>query len=143
MEVMTFLLADHAEAVKGKLYLTGGGWDQLTLSELPARHPHLSLAIGLRVPWQSTNEEHGLTIRLQDEDGEEILPSFETRFEVGRPPGKRRGSETTVLLALSMNNIEFKEEGAYVFVLEINGSEEARALLNVIKAPTAPSQTGD
>ena len=143
MEVSAFLLADHAEAVKGKLYLTGGGWDRLTLASLPSRHPHLSIAISIRVPWQSTNGEHNLSVTLEDEDGGGVLPPFESRFEVGRPAGVRRGSDITVLLALSMNNIEFKEEGAYVFVLKINGSEEARAPITVIKAPTAPSETGD
>jgi hypothetical protein len=47
--VTTFLVADHAEAVNGKLYVSGGGWDTIGVPESPTQHPHMALAAVLRI----------------------------------------------------------------------------------------------
>ena len=35
MEIGFLMLSDHSEAVNGKLYMVGGGWNVLRLPELP------------------------------------------------------------------------------------------------------------
>jgi hypothetical protein len=51
----------------------------------------------------------------------------------------RIGDDQTVVLAVSLNNVEFPRAGRYAFNLEIDGSVEARAPLTVLKAEAPPS----
>jgi hypothetical protein len=44
------LLADAVQAVRGKLFILGGGWDTLWVRSFPARHPSLAIGLRLRVP---------------------------------------------------------------------------------------------
>ena len=74
MHLSTFMVADHAEAVGGKLYVTGGCWNSITVPQLPALHPHLTVAAALHVPWKATNQPHSLHVDLVHEDGESRLP---------------------------------------------------------------------
>src|SRR5215211_7792530 len=74
MRLSTFLVADHAEAVGGKLYVTGGCWNSLTVPQLPSQHPHLTVAAALHLPWQATNQPHSLHLDLIDGDGQSRLP---------------------------------------------------------------------
>jgi hypothetical protein len=54
MEIGFLMLADHSEAVNGKLYMVGGGWNVLRLPELP-REWSFHIALGLDVSWDETN----------------------------------------------------------------------------------------
>src|SRR5262249_54509042 len=45
-----FILADYAEAVNGKLYMMGGGWDQSFVKDF-SQPVSFSFAIGIQVPW--------------------------------------------------------------------------------------------
>jgi hypothetical protein len=133
VRLTTFLLADHAEAVNGKLYVTGGCWNAITVSQLPARHPHFTVAAALHVPWQATNQEHSLRLELIDANGQSVLPEpLQGHFETGRPPGMRAGDEAAVVIAFNFNALELSSAGMYEFVLEVNGSEMGRASFKVI-----------
>jgi hypothetical protein len=44
------LLSDHSEAVNGKLYLIGGGWNVLRLPELPHEWS-FHIGLGIDVAW--------------------------------------------------------------------------------------------
>jgi len=133
VEVTGFLIADHAEAVNGKLYLTGGGWDTLAVPELPAQHPHISLAVVLRIPWTATNQQHTFEIVLVDEDGTSLLPeTVGGQFEAGRPPGMRSTDDQTAIFALSINGLELKRDGTHIFRLLLDGSPEAEARFKVL-----------
>ncbi|HVE92978.1 MAG TPA: hypothetical protein VNE62_11875 [Actinomycetota bacterium] len=130
-----FFIADHAEAVNGKLYVLGGCWDVLSVRQLPAHHPHMSVATALHVPWGSTNQVHTITVRLIDEDGHPAGPEMSGQFETGRPPGMRPGDETTMLLAFNMVSTPLEREGRYEFVLDVDGTELARARFRVTVQP--------
>ena len=54
MNIGFVLLSDHSEAVNGKLYLTGGGWNVLRLPELPHEWS-FSIGLGIDVAWHETN----------------------------------------------------------------------------------------
>ena len=54
MELGFLLLADYSEAVNGKLYLTGGGWNVLRLPELPHEWS-FHIGLGIDVAWHETN----------------------------------------------------------------------------------------
>ena len=50
---VTLLLCDFAEAVNGKLYVMGGGWNILFA---PGQPVTMSVAAVLAVPWDRTNQ---------------------------------------------------------------------------------------
>lgn len=135
IDVPVFFVADHAEAVRGKLYVTGGCWNVLTVGRTPARHGHLSLAMAIRVPWHETNIEHDISVDMLDEDGLTVLPEpVAGKFEVGRAPGVRPGDEVMNVMVLNLESIEFPKSGVYQFVLSINGDIKTRASFRVREA---------
>jgi hypothetical protein len=135
MRLSTFLVADHAEAVGGKLYLTGGCWNSITVQQLPAVHPHLTVAAALHIPWQATNQPHSLRLDLVDEDGGSRLPeALEAKLEAGRPPGMRSGDEAIVVMALNFDGLKFERAGVHSFVLSLDGTELGRIGFKVIVA---------
>jgi hypothetical protein len=123
MRLSTFLVADHAEAVGGKLYVTGGCWNTITVPELPAAHPHLTVAAALHIPWQATNQPHSLHLDLVDEDGGSRLPQpVEAKLEAGRPAGMRSGDETVIVLAFNFDGLRFERAGVHSFILSMDGT---------------------
>lgn len=139
MRLKTFMVADHAETVRGKLYVTGGCWDTLSVGQIPVQHPHMTVAIALGVPWQQTNQSHQFKLSLVDEDHQPIIPALEGDFEAGRPAGMRADDETQMLMALNLNGLTIPAEGAYSFVLEIDGSELGRARFKVVAQTPQPA----
>ena len=89
MQVGFLLLADHSEAVNGKLYMAGGGWNVLRLPELPHEWG-FHIALGLDVGWDETNTSHELLVNVHDPDGAELGEGLAAEFEAGRPPGMPR-----------------------------------------------------
>jgi hypothetical protein len=139
MKVSTLMLADHAEAVNGKLYVTGGCWDRLFTTQLPTQHPHLSLAASVQVPWNATNEKHVLGVTLVDEDGRDVLPQrFTTQFEVGRPAGLMVGTDITTLFVMNFNALSFSKPGRYAFILSIDDEEVGRAPFDLVQIQGFP-----
>jgi Family of unknown function (DUF6941) len=62
------MLADHADAVGGKLYISGGGWS-LTGPDPPPG----AIAMDVKVPWDERDDEHQLVLELVDADGQAVL----------------------------------------------------------------------
>src|SRR4249920_3888109 len=90
----TMLLCDHAEAVSGKLYLLGAGWNVLFTSGAPA---NIALAVLIEVPWDQTNQRHQMRAELLTSDGHRVEIDgqpvvVEGEFELGRPAGVKPGS---------------------------------------------------
>ena len=68
MEIEWLILADAAQITGGKLYLMGGGWDQINVDTLP--HPqNMAIAVSFRVPWTETNLKHNFKIEIVGGDG--------------------------------------------------------------------------
>jgi hypothetical protein len=133
VRLTSFLVADHAEAVKGKLYVTGGCWNQITVSQLPAIHPHLTVAAALHVPWQATNQQHTLHLDLVDADGlSQLAEPLQGSFETGRPPGMRSGDEAVVVMAFNFNSLQVDSAGIQEFVLAVDGTELGRIGFKVL-----------
>lgn len=138
MRASAFFLADHAEAINGKLYVTGGCWDRIFVQNLPARHNHMSIVFSLVVPWTATNEKHQMLITLEDADGKNILPGeLKGDFEMGRPPGWRPGDDANMLGVFNINDLQFEKDGRYAFILKIDGEPIARCPLLIQKLSLA------
>jgi hypothetical protein len=122
------LICDFAEALNGKLYILGGGWSQ----HLGPADVSCTLAVRLSVPWNQANQKHSLAIVLRSEDevpvvGPEGNPvALSGDFEIGRPPGLVPGEDLTNTFAYRVENLPLAD-GGYSFVVEVDGSEIARA----------------
>jgi hypothetical protein len=130
------ILCDHAEAVNGKLYINGGGWNVLFAPGVPVS---MSLAIVLDVGWNEANVRHALRVELRTADGELVETngqgiSIPVSVEVGRPPGIKPGSTLVTPMALGFQGIVFGE-GGYVWHLLAGEIELARRAFQVSQPP--------
>lgn len=91
------MVADHAEAINGKLYVMGGGFDTMAVATFPA-DVRFWFATTFLVPWNDTNRRFPIAGSVETVDGEDLGWKLEGELEAGRPAG-RRGGETTVVLA--------------------------------------------
>jgi len=123
----TALLCDHVEVADGKLFINGGGWDQIPAGGLPT-----GLALLVHVPWDETNQKKNLVVELIDEDGSPVLQQgpaggepvrLEIGFEVGRPPGTSRGSEFVMPLAMNFPPLLLAQNSSFVWQVQVNGGE--------------------
>lgn len=139
----TLLVADHAEAVNGKLYVVGGCFDSIYSAAFPAEHPHMSVAACLHVPWSATNAQHQLQLDVRDADGRSLLPEQITgNFETGRPPGMRPGDDTSLVIVFNLNGMRFPQPGRYQIVLGVDGEPLRQLRLNLRDAQPQPGPPG-
>ncbi len=130
---VTMLLCDAAEAANGKLYVLGGGWSHLYAPNTPV---NMALAVMVAVPWNRTNEKHGLRAVLMTEDGERVEIdgnpiTLEAGFEVGRPPGLAPGTTFNTPMVFNVGGLAL-DTGGYVWDLYVNGKRTAQAAFRVI-----------
>jgi hypothetical protein len=125
MEIGFLLLCDHSEAVNGKLYLTGGGWNVLRLPELPHEWS-FSIGLGIDVAYHETNDPHELVVSVQDPDGQELGEGLTANFETGRPPGLPQGQEQRLVMSIAAT-ATFAAPGPHAAVVQVNGEELARS----------------
>jgi hypothetical protein len=124
----TLLLADTAQVADGKLYLLGGGWNITGPQPSP-----FALALLIEVPWDRTNEQHRIRLELLDADGRPVeIPQpngeqgplvIEGDFEIGRPPGLKRGAPLNFPLAINLPPQPIPPNGRYEWRLSINGEQ--------------------
>jgi Family of unknown function (DUF6941) len=130
VQVRAMITADGAQAVNGKLYILGGGFDHINMPQVPFQH-RFDLAILIDVPWTATNEPHHLVVELLDADGDPLGYRAELTLETGRPPGMRRGTSFTVPIALPVI-AEFPEPGRFALRASINGTERNRVAIEAV-----------
>jgi len=112
LEIEFLLLADHAEAVNGKLYLMGGGWDRRAVGDF--RQPQaFSVSLGVLIPWSQTNRPIPLSMALTDADGQSIAPPFQTTVVVGRPANATPGQKLRYMLSINFQMV-LPRAGTYV-----------------------------
>ena len=122
MKIETLLLADAAQAVGGKLYVLGGGWN-ITNAQAPS-----AIALIFEIPWSETNRRHGFALQLVDADGHGVAIGadrthpfeFRSEFEIGRPPGSTPGVSFNVPFALNLGPLGLAE-GRYEWRCTLNG----------------------
>jgi hypothetical protein len=121
-EIEYVLLANHAEAVAGLLYVSGGSWTDQWRGRRPPGAPtpptHFGIGVSVLIPWNDTNRPHHLVIRIEGEDGGGELARAEADLEAGRPPGLARGVDQRAVLALNVD-MAFPQPGGYRVVAEM------------------------
>jgi hypothetical protein len=133
---VTLLLCDFAEALDGKLYVMGGGWNVLYA---PGQPVTMSVATVIAVPWDQTNRKHTLALDLLTEDGDPVSideqPVAVTgEFELGRPPGIKPGSSLNAPFVWTFSGLVF-DEGGYEWKLGIDGDPVASRPFTVTSPP--------
>jgi len=117
----TVVLCDFAEAINGKLYVMGGGWNTLFA---PGQPVNIALAIIVSVPWDRTNQRHELKIELLDSDGEQVVLGDDplviiSELALGRPPGVKPGTSLSTPVTSSLNGLVL-DPGLYEFKISVN-----------------------
>lgn len=136
------LLADSVQAVRGKLFVLGGAWDTLWVAQVPARHPSLAIGLRLRVPVSWKTESMRLSVELQDEDGASVLPqSLEHTIRLpANTPHRPEATDFGLVRSFTFNNLRFDHEGAYSFVISVDGEPVSRIRFSVRLRPGAPNE---
>lgn len=100
------MLADHAQAVGGKLYICGGGWSVTGPQPVP-----FAIVADVKVPWHGINIDHTLRLELFDGDGQPVevetpegtQPLYiEAGFQVTPAPGVKPGTAIDAPFALNL-----------------------------------------
>lgn len=123
---VTMLLADHADAVGGKLYISGGGWS------ITGPDPFTcAVAIDIKVPWDQRNLAHEARLELLDADGGAVLlptpegeqPLFvEAQFQTGNPAeGVKPGSPLDAAFAVNLGPLLLPPGRRFEWRLWIDG----------------------
>jgi hypothetical protein len=116
------VVANHAEAINGLLYLTGAGWTEINQPVGPDGQPgvmHFGMAVSILVGWNETNRRFPLVLKVVHEDGDELL-SVSAQVEAGRPPGLPAGADIRSVLAVNAE-VQFPRLGSYEFRAELDG----------------------
>jgi hypothetical protein len=125
---VTMLLADSAQVVEGKLYVLGGGWSITGPEPSP-----FAIALLFDVPWDQTNIRHHFRLELVDLDGHPVLVetpegeqglAIEGQFEIGRPPGLKRGAAIPTPLAFNLPPQPIPPGGWYEWRLTVDDSTD-------------------
>ena len=134
------LLADSVQAVRGKLFVLGGGWDTLWVPRLPARHPSLAIGLRLRIPVSWKSESLKLSVELQDADGKALLPR-PLSHDIKLPTTAQQPQGATdfgLVRSFTFNNLRFDSEGAYSFVISVDDQPVSRIRFSVRIRPQQP-----
>lgn len=137
------MLADGAHQVGGKLYVLGGQWDRLMVSNFPAQHPTMAVVLVLKVEYSEALDRHNLDVQLTL-DGQRLDARGAGDLITGHAPGQARGAPSFIPLALTFNNLVFETPGRYEWVVTVDRAEHARVPLEVVQgmAPGIPGPPG-
>jgi hypothetical protein len=132
------LLADAVQAVGGKLYVIGGGWDTLFVSRFPARHPSMGIGMRLRVPWSFHGDRFTVSVDLVDEDGVSVFGEKRLSQTMGvrRPPHLPSGSDVSIVRAFTFNSLPLTRPGGYAFPILVDDNEVSRLRFWVRQRPS-------
>lgn len=140
----TVVLADAAEAVNGKVYGIGFGWN-VTVTPTPPQ----TVVLFLDVAWDETNRDINLHVELLDADGHRVeVPGpvglqplmFDAQMQLGRPPGVAHGTSFRAPIAVPIPPGLPLEPGRYEWRVTIDGQhhEDWSEFFTVQHPPQGP-----
>ncbi|MEN8040581.1 MAG: hypothetical protein ABFR95_03670 [Actinomycetota bacterium] len=133
MKLTSAMLADAAQVQSGKLFVLGGGFDTISVRELPAVHRNLSLVMVAEVGPEDRQRDLELHISLVDEDGQSLGVEAKGMLRVGAPPNLPPGSPSVVPIVSPFHNITFPDAKGYAFVVSLDDEELARVRFRIVK----------
>jgi hypothetical protein len=141
---VSMMLADHAQAVGGKLWISGGGWSITGPAPCP-----FAIAIDIKVPWHGINTDHGVKLELMDADGQPVeveTPEgarpirLEGSFKVTPGPDARPGTPIDFPLAFNLPPQPIPPGGRYEWRLWIDGESQDDWRLSFSTRPAAAAR---
>jgi hypothetical protein len=140
-EVETVMLANHAEAVNGLLYVTGGGWSHHWRGPRQTGQPmpsQVAFAATITAPATEPAADIPFTVRITGGDGSEVMRADGT-MSMGS------GDATSIKRAPLAGNfgIAFPTDGRYQLTVEIPGSRRSVEFWVHDQAMPAPSQPAE
>ena len=136
-QIESMLLANHAEAHDGLLYLMGAGFsDVRQVVPLGQAAPpfHFGIGLSVLVGWNETNVRHHIAVTLEPEDGGPPLLTAEADLEVGRPPGSVEGGDQRAVLALT-GEVQFPTPGGYRLLAALGNQQRSTSFRVRHEAP--------
>ena len=131
------MVCDGSDAVNGKMYILGGGWDRLIVQQF-GQEQVINLAVKLMIPWYDTNRRIPFRIMVRDENDVPLIPDdMGGELEVGRPPGYSAEESIPFFMPLGVK-VAIDRPKRLVFTLSVGGAEVGRTAIRVI-APPGPS----
>lgn len=121
---ITMMLADHATAIAGRLFIHGGGWNVA-----PAGRVTCAVALIVELPYDERNKDHKLVLELLDADGQPVRVDQEGQTSALRLQGTLRaedrgvveaGTPACVSIAFNVQNVMLNA-GRYEWRFWING----------------------
>jgi hypothetical protein len=113
-------LADAAEAEPGrKFYVLGGGIDSINAATFPVVHPHLSLVMRILIHPTETGRDHGIEIRMIDQDGGQVMRLDGNLSASPAMPGA--GREIAMNMVVNMVSTRFERAGDHSIEILIDG----------------------
>ena len=131
VEIDCLTLADWAEAINGKLYIQGAGWDRTVLK--PDQTADFAIAASFLVPWNLTNRQHEFAMSIESEDGVPVAPALTGAFTVGRPPDARPGQRFRSPIAVRCG-MKFPGSGLYRVTMALNQTPTRSVSFEAVKA---------
>ena len=140
MDVTLAALADSANiSQEGKLNILGE-FDQINASNLPTRHPAMSLVLRLEAGPVEHGQEKQLDIKLLDADGNRVLDVGTAKVLV---PNAGPGKRARIVTVLDIKNALLRNYGDYAFVVLVNGDEKATVPLELVPLEVAGDDGGE
>lgn len=121
------ILADRAEVLAGKLYLMGGGWDQVTL---PPLDPNAMMAVGVAVRVAlppGDRASHTVTLSVEGPGEPPITPNRFQFVPNSNAPTDRR---LNVLIAVECF-VGVREAGPHAVVARLDEGEPTKTWFTV------------
>ncbi len=126
MRLTSAMLADAAQVVGGRLFVMGGAFDVIGARSFPALHRGLAIVLVAEIGPGDRNRDLELSMKLLDEDGNEIGVESKGVMRVGAPSSLPAGATSLIPLVGNFLGIRFPHAGGYVFIIEHEDQELAR-----------------
>jgi hypothetical protein len=121
MKIEYALLADAAQAVGGKIFVLGGGWNLFRAASYPAP-VQLAVAIGLGMTSNEVGVKYPLNVVIADEAGVPVIPEMKGQVETGQPAADVPKT-TSVKIPVAINiNLSLPHPGTYGIIVTAGSS---------------------
>lgn len=133
MDIALASIADYALVDQtGKMSVLGI-FDVMGAGQFPVAHPRMFVALRISCRPIEVGTKHHLTVRLQDQDGQVVIPELRAEVEVPSPVVSNATS-SFLQLVMGFNGVVFQKPGVYSFEIAIDGSHRHSLPLSVIQA---------
>ncbi len=122
MKIEYALLADAAQAVGGKIFVLGGGWNLFRVANYPAP-VHFAIAMGLGFTSDEVGTKFPLNVVIADEAGVPIIPEMKGQVETGQlAPDLPKAASVKIPVAININ-MSVPHPGTYGIVVTAGSSK--------------------